>query len=67
MNGSDIRKVREAAKVSQEDLRIALGISHRSAIADIEADRIPVIEQYILRVIGTIAGMEVARRQDSVQ
>ncbi|MHB0998171.1 MAG: helix-turn-helix domain-containing protein [Armatimonadota bacterium] len=64
MTGRDIQRARETAKVNQQTLADALGLTHRTTIADIENESVEITDAYALRVIGVIAGLVEINRAD---
>lgn len=61
MNGIDIRRARESAKVNQTDLAKALGLVDRATLTDIENGTIEVTTAYVLKAISVINGLAVSR------
>lgn len=64
MNGQDIQRARESAKVSQQQLADALGLVQRGTLTDIERGAVEVTSAWALKAIGAISGIS-AERDDS--
>lgn len=62
MNGYDIHRARDAARVSQGDLASALGLVHRSTLTDIESGAVEVTTAWALKAIATIEGIAAQRK-----
>lgn len=58
MNGTDIKKAREAAGINQTDLSLKLGLTSRHTLADIENNIIALTDANYLYIVGIIVGIE---------
>lgn len=65
IRGRDIRFARTVAGISQADLANALGLVNRSALVDIELERIDITQEYANIVVGIVKDMKTKQVGDN--
>jgi DNA-binding transcriptional regulator YiaG len=67
MTGQDIRRAREAGKVSQGELVEHCGFMSRGTVRDIESGRVEVTSAWALQVIAVVHGIAASKGIDIAQ
>lgn len=61
MEGFEVLKARRSAKLTQEQLRRALGLVHRCTLTDIESGAVEITDAYGHKILSTIEQLKQLR------